>query len=63
MTTSVTVKHEGPSHMDVLVERVNPKTGENSGGKRLVMGESVEYNIYDTQVVMVSEVPAIKLKA
>jgi hypothetical protein len=60
MTTTVTIKHEGPDHHDVLVEQYNPKDGKiQYQSKRLSSGEEVKYAVYDSSAIRASEIPKI----
>lgn len=59
MTTTVTIKHDGPDHHDINVEIYQgradgTKTGVRSS--RLKMGEALTEYVYDTQALYITEI-------
>jgi hypothetical protein len=56
MTTTITIKHEGPDHHDVLVSAINPNNGNTNGSPvRLRMGEETTIALWDTQCISILE--------
>lgn len=56
MTTTVTIKHDGPNHHDVAVTVVNANTKTISEVVRLAISESVTRSLWDSQSLTVTEI-------
>jgi hypothetical protein len=57
MTTTVTIKHDGPRYHDVIVATVTPATGGRTSERQLRPGEQVTLYVYDTQALAITEAP------
>lgn len=57
MTTTVTIKHEGPGHHDVAVLCVNPQTGTPGTTHIISANAQVTLVLHDGQELQVNEVP------
>jgi hypothetical protein len=55
MTTSVTIKHNGPGHHDVIVEVVADGSGAVLREQRIKLDASVELFVYRGQSIRVAE--------
>jgi hypothetical protein len=65
MTTTVTIKHEGPDHHDIQITAINPKKGLDSQepyARRLASGESTTLSLYEIRSLIISEVAKIDLE-
>jgi hypothetical protein len=63
MTTTVTVTHNGPDHMDITVQTMQPKDGVFvvTREERVTMGNvSSNIYVYDTQEIHIKEIPKAK---
>jgi hypothetical protein len=60
MTTTVTIKHEGPDHHDVFVASANPQTREILDSKRLAAGEAATFYVHSSLGLTVSEVSKLQ---
>lgn len=57
MTTTVSIKHDGPDHHDVMVTAIDPTTGDETGSKqRLANGETFTGVVYSNKGYIVKEV-------
>lgn len=60
MTTTITIKHEGPAHHDVLVDFVDRNTGNRAAGNisfRILPGEIRSQSMWDNgPLIVISEV-------
>ena len=61
MTTTVKVIHEGPDHKDVIVQAVDVPTNKVTLSKHLTTGEEVEFNVYDSQCIVVREIAKVNV--
>jgi len=62
MTTTVTIKHNGPDHHDVMITEVNPLTGYIGYGHRLSIGKEITVSVYDSKGIGITEVPKLPKK-